>query len=601
MGIVYLASRGSRSVALKVLNPGSLDIPEHRGRFVRETDALRSIDSPNVAKVIDAGADGDLPWLAVEFINGPDLRSWVEDRGSLSRSDWQQLAEGLLKGLVAIHDKGLIHRDIKPANILMSESGPKIIDFGIAQDLDATSVTMTGTVAGSPAWLSPEQIDGISLTPATDIFSLGSVLAFAATGESPWGNQSTTTSAVFNRILNKEPSLENLPEEQKLFIEKLLAKVPADRPSSKKATSLLPKAAWSRDEQREPATKGLSGSKKLDLDRTKKTKLFDWTSRVPKILMAKPKDLNRRVKERVEPNQSRRSASEKYGIQKREIKPPKPDIKSVKPARNPLELDPKAKALTKTATARWNSPAIAIAVVGALVIGTALSFTLDFTNQSGSKTAATSECRADSNNERCMPNFKGKSVDEVKDFLISIGIIKWKDIEVASSIKKGLVASTSPGPGDIINLDYWNKYENEIKIFVSNGKGDTTTSQSFTAGGVTMGQTGAFEENGKWGFTELTVQNDILRIPVEVTFTQSTTVFYKYDCSILINGTFEFGCGIPNADYTKYPGTQLYSIPFEVSLEGGIKKPEMMRISFKIEDSRGIRDMNLDFRIAYWE
>jgi serine/threonine protein kinase len=286
MGIVYLASRGSRSVALKVLNPGSLEIPEHRGRFVRETDALRSIDSPNVAKVIDAGADGELPWLAVEFINGPDLRSWVEDRGPLSVTDWQILAEGLLRGIVAIHDKGLIHRDIKPANILMSESGPKIIDFGIAQDLDATSVTMTGTVAGSPAWLSPEQIDGISLTPATDIFSVGSVLAFAATGESPWGNQSTTTSAVFNRILNKEPSLESLPEEQRLFITKLLAKDPSDRPSAKKATSSLPRAIGVRVENKELAPSGFGASKKQHREAVKKTKIFGWTTRSQKTRVA---------------------------------------------------------------------------------------------------------------------------------------------------------------------------------------------------------------------------------------------------------------------------------------------------------------------------
>jgi serine/threonine protein kinase len=134
----------------------------------------------------------------------------------------------------------VIHRDIKPGNILISETGPKIIDFGIAQDLDATSLTSTGSLAGSPAWLSPEQIDGATLTPASDLFSAGSVLHFAASGISPWGNQNTTTtSVVFNNILTKDPDTSMIPEPQKTLVDALLQKEVKSRLSPKKALDLL--------------------------------------------------------------------------------------------------------------------------------------------------------------------------------------------------------------------------------------------------------------------------------------------------------------------------------------------------------------------------
>jgi hypothetical protein len=134
----------------------------------------------------------------------------------------------------------LIHRDIKPGNILIAESGPKIIDFGIAQDLDSTSLTMTGSVAGSPAWLSPEQIDGAKLTQATDLFSAGSVLHFAASGISPWGDHSTSaTSVMFNNILTKDPDTSMLPEPQRTLVDALLEKEPRDRLSAHEALKLL--------------------------------------------------------------------------------------------------------------------------------------------------------------------------------------------------------------------------------------------------------------------------------------------------------------------------------------------------------------------------
>ena len=240
MGIVYLATRGTQSVALKVLNSATMENPLARSRFKKEIQTLRQIESPFVAKVIDSYADEETAWLAVEFINGPDLKALVEDRGPLPLDQWITLAHGLLNGLQAIHAVGVIHRDIKPGNILISESGPKIIDFGISQDLDATSLTTTGLMAGSPAWLSPEQIDGAKLTSATDLFSAGSVLHFAASGISPWGNQNTsTTSVVFNNILSKAPNTSKIPEPQRGLIEVLLEKESKSRPSATKALKIL--------------------------------------------------------------------------------------------------------------------------------------------------------------------------------------------------------------------------------------------------------------------------------------------------------------------------------------------------------------------------
>lgn len=240
MGIVYLATRGTQSVALKVLNSASLDSAQAKARFRKEVETLSQIKSEYVAKVVDSDVDDDYSWLAVEFVNGPDLKALVDDKGPLSEQEWLTLAFGLLTGIDAIHSQGLIHRDIKPGNVLIAESGPKIIDFGIAQDLDATSLTMTGSVAGSPAWLSPEQIDGANLTRATDLFSAGSVLHFAASGISPWGDQSTSaTSVVFNNILTKDPDTSMLPELQKKLVDALLQKEPDSRPSALEAVSLL--------------------------------------------------------------------------------------------------------------------------------------------------------------------------------------------------------------------------------------------------------------------------------------------------------------------------------------------------------------------------
>lgn len=226
MGTVYLASQGTRSVALKVIHPSLVKNPSSRTRFEREIRILEKIDSPHVAKILDHGLDNDVAWFATEFINGPDLKRLVEEDGPLSDEKWDRLARELIDGLISIHNAGIIHRDIKPSNLVLSDSGLKIVDFGIAQIEDMTSVTVSGLISGSPAWFSPEQIEGKLLTPATDLFSAGSVLTYAATGKSPWGAADEMTKAMVFGILVSEPSLTGLTERQRSVVAPLLNKDP---------------------------------------------------------------------------------------------------------------------------------------------------------------------------------------------------------------------------------------------------------------------------------------------------------------------------------------------------------------------------------------
>ena len=236
MGVVYLASRKSESVALKVIRESLIDDEVEATRFTREVVTLEKIQSPNVAEIIEAGVDDGRPWFAVEFVNGPNLSELVDDKGPLPLEKWWELATGVLRGLVDVHQMGIIHRDVKPANVIMAATGPKLIDFGIAHVSDATSVTATGLVAGSPAWFSPEQIEGLELSTATDVFSAGSLLTFAATGSSPWGGATTMTKASVFKILTSEPDMEGLDTEQSYLVSKMLEKEPAQRAT---AESLL--------------------------------------------------------------------------------------------------------------------------------------------------------------------------------------------------------------------------------------------------------------------------------------------------------------------------------------------------------------------------
>ena len=220
MGSVYLGTKGIDQYAIKVINSSLLSDKNARKRFSAEVETLRKLDSEFIAKIVDAEIDAEDPWLAMEFVNGPSLKELVTEKGPIAPAEWRSMAEKLLAALQELQSKGVIHRDIKPSNILITPNGPKLIDFGISTALDQTSITSTGSVVGSPAWLAPEQLEGSTITSAADAFSMGSVLAFAATGQSPWGDETTLSApTIFKRILDSEPDLAALePFQQELVL-----------------------------------------------------------------------------------------------------------------------------------------------------------------------------------------------------------------------------------------------------------------------------------------------------------------------------------------------------------------------------------------------
>ena len=231
MGEVYLGkSPGGRLVAIKLIRP---DLAEERGfrsRFASEISAARNVSGIYTAAVVDADADAELPWMATVYVPGPSLTDAVEDNGPLPVDSVLALAAGLAEALQAIHRAGLVHRDLKPSNVLLASDGPRVIDFGISLALERSMMTATGMVMGSPGFMSPEQARGQREVGApTDVFSLGAVLAFAATGNGPFGTGPTP--ALLYRVVSEPPDLTGVPDRLSALIERCLAKDPAERPT----------------------------------------------------------------------------------------------------------------------------------------------------------------------------------------------------------------------------------------------------------------------------------------------------------------------------------------------------------------------------------
>jgi hypothetical protein len=247
MGRVYLArSRGGRRVALKVIRPELADDPDFRARFAREVASARAVSGAFTVAVLDADPEAATPWLATEYVPGPSLSAAVREHGPLPLDSVRALAAGLAEALEAIHAAGVVHRDLKPSNVLLAADGPRVIDFGISRAAEATELTRTGMVVGSPGFMSPEQIEGSAVTPATDVFSLGAVLAFAATGAGPFGEGATP--ALLYRVVHSEPKLEGVPGPLRGLIAACLAKEAAARPT--------PDGLLDRLEASEPADAG---------------------------------------------------------------------------------------------------------------------------------------------------------------------------------------------------------------------------------------------------------------------------------------------------------------------------------------------------------
>jgi eukaryotic-like serine/threonine-protein kinase len=231
MGRVFLGlPPDGRPVAVKVIRSELAADPEFRVRFRREVDAARAISGLYTAELVDADTDSPVPWLATAYLDGPSLSEAVTSYGPLSAASVRALAAGLAEALASVHAMGLVHRDIKPSNVLLASDGPRVIDFGISRAAEATALTSTGQFIGSPGYLSPEQATGRKAGPPSDIFSLGAVLAFAATGNGPFGTGSTP--ALVYRVVHEPPTMEGVPEELQPLIGMCLAKEPEDRPTA---------------------------------------------------------------------------------------------------------------------------------------------------------------------------------------------------------------------------------------------------------------------------------------------------------------------------------------------------------------------------------
>lgn len=231
MGRVLLGvSQDGRLVALKQVHPGFAHDEGFRSRFRREVQTSRMVSGAYTAAVMDADADAATPWLASVFVPGPSLKEAVDATGPLPLDSLRFLAVGLASALMEIHRAGLIHRDLKPSNVILTDDGPRVIDFGIARAAEGeTDITHTGSIIGSPGFMSPEQANGYPITPASDVFSLGALLVMAATGRSPFAG-SSTPQTLYN-VVHSHPDLRMVHPDVRRLAEPCLAKDPAARPT----------------------------------------------------------------------------------------------------------------------------------------------------------------------------------------------------------------------------------------------------------------------------------------------------------------------------------------------------------------------------------
>ncbi|MEU5092308.1 protein kinase [Streptomyces sp. NPDC021356] len=239
MGTVFLARTSSgRSVAIKLIHQQYAADEEFRVRFRQEVAAARRVSGAFTAAVVDAAPEAEQPWMATAYIAGHTLAQHIATKGPLNGAALKRLAVGLAEALRDIHRVGVVHRDLKPSNVVLSPEGPRVIDFGISRAADQQTLTMTGRVIGTPPFMSPEQLQAPrSVGPRSDVFSLGTLLVYAATGHGPFDADSPYLTAY--QVVHEEPSLGVVPAALRAVIEPCLHKEPEGRPSADELLVLL--------------------------------------------------------------------------------------------------------------------------------------------------------------------------------------------------------------------------------------------------------------------------------------------------------------------------------------------------------------------------
>ncbi|MET9767177.1 PQQ-binding-like beta-propeller repeat protein [Streptomyces sp. NPDC006415] len=239
MGTVFLARTSSgRPVAIKLIHQQFAGDDEFRIRFRQEVAAARRVSGAFTAAVVDAAPEAEQPWMATTYIEGPTLSQRITDQGPLNGAELRRLAIGLAEALRDIHRVGVVHRDLKPSNVVLSPEGPRVIDFGISRAVDQQTLTMTGRVIGTPPFMSPEQLQAPrGVGPRSDVFSLGTLLVYAATGHGPFDADSPYITAY--QVVHEEPSLGAVPMALRAVVEPCLDKEPERRPSADELLVLL--------------------------------------------------------------------------------------------------------------------------------------------------------------------------------------------------------------------------------------------------------------------------------------------------------------------------------------------------------------------------
>ncbi len=238
MGEVWAATGPDGvEVALKVLPEGALNDATARARFAREVAAAQRVQNPRVQAVLAADAEAPRPWLATELVAGPTLAQRVATDGPLPGPELHALATGLADALAAVHAAGVLHRDVSPANVVLGTDGPVLVDFGIARFAEATTLTMAGTVMGTAGWLAPELLRDDEVSAAADVWSLGAVLAYAATGRPP--ADGSRAEVVLRKVIDGDLDLRGLPPWLEAGVRRCLEPDPARRPTAAELRAAL--------------------------------------------------------------------------------------------------------------------------------------------------------------------------------------------------------------------------------------------------------------------------------------------------------------------------------------------------------------------------